>query len=145
MSTSQPVKARRRKKNTASGSVNPSAGEALSSDSLYSRHFSTVEREQIESLQACDLSAEISMLRVAILHVFAAVGAGGNGSSEADEAGKPNSSSDWMEVLDTLGMAASRLANLLRTQHMLNASRTDDVSAALSRALTEITKEMKLE
>ncbi len=113
---------------------------------LYSEHFYPDELENFEYLRAGDLIAEISMLRVAIRRVFSTAGAPfGTAGGTPDLNKNPDPSSNWMEVLDKLGLACSRLAGLLRTQQALSENRSDEVSAALSQALAEITKELKLE
>ena len=48
-------------------------------------------------------------------------------------------------VLGALGMAPSRLASLLRTQKMLGGQQPDEVTAAISRALSDVIKELGIE
>ncbi len=132
---------RKPRTNTAARRGNPARDSSVpgGSDGLYSPHFHPDELAKIDILQASDLSAEISMLRVAIRRVFMAANVDSGGVENGDTSGH------WMEVLSALGMASSRLAGLLRTQHKLREDGSDDVSAALSQALAELTKEMNLD
>ncbi len=149
MNLHSPRKARRRRELAATPTGMPSDGKPSRAasdptmfESLYSDQYSPDEREAFEFLRAGDLSAEISMLRVAIRRVFQTASATSAGVSDEDQTG---AAIHWMEALDKLGMASSRLAGLLRTQHMLQKSGQDEVATALSQALAELTKEMKLE
>ncbi len=120
----------------------PSSTDQPAPEALYSSQFSADELGLVDYLGAGDLSAEISMLRVAIRRVFATASATGR-SDDTQENGNPSQAR--MEVLDKLGMASSRLAGLLRTQQSLTISRSDEISEALSAALAEVTKDLTLD
>jgi hypothetical protein len=75
------------------------------------------------------LQDEIRMIRLIIRRVL----------SLADEG---RSLAEVMRVLDTVGRASTRLANLIKAAEALD--KKQGVSEALSQALSEITEELKL-
>ncbi len=93
-----------------------------------------VRKKAVEALkgapqaQAGDLLGEIALLRAAIQQV----------SEEASALeSAPRALAERLRVLDGLGRAMNRLANLLRTQRALEEEQT---AAALSRALEEVNR-----
>ena len=96
---------------------------------FYSRRFDKLETSDLDIALLNGLDDEIALLRVIIRRVF-------NYSSS----GKQDLAT-WSTALETLGAASTRLAHLLRTQRLLTGQEANGMSAALSQALTEVTKE----
>ena len=94
---------------------------------FYSEQFKNGEVTDLDALISEGLTDEINMLRVITRRVMELA----NDVEKLDTA---------VEVLGALGLAATRLAGLLKIQKILG---TDDgeVTAAISEALTEILKE----
>lgn len=96
---------------------------------FYSRQFKDGEVTDLDVLISEGLSDEINMLRVITRRVM----------ELADDVEKLDTA---VEVLGALGLAATRLAGLLKIQKILGADE-GEVTAAISEALTEILKEWK--
>jgi hypothetical protein len=99
---------------------------------LYASSFSRQERQKLENLQEADLQQEIEMLRVMTKRVFEMA----EGVDSLDTA---------VKVLTSLGVSATRLANLVRVQRTLDQDEELDMGRAISRALAEMRREMGLE
>jgi len=96
---------------------------------FYSRRFRQLELFDLEDALKDGLNDEIALLRVIIRRVFAIA------SNEGQEL------ETWFKALSTLGLAASRLASLLRTQRTL-ADDPSNVASALSQAIGEVCDEL---
>ena len=95
--------------------------------SFYARQFRKGELAGLSTLQEAgmnDLASEISLLRIAILRCLEQV-------SAADEV-------DWIAVLSSIGLAATRIASLLRTQKILEGDQRSAVIQTLTCAIAEI-------
>ena len=97
---------------------------------FYSHGFHQVESEELHCLIAGGVQDEIAMLRVFIRRVFTL----GDGIEDMDEA---------VRLLDTLGLSATRLANLVKTQKLLNNDQSE-IAQDISQAIAEVIKEMGL-
>jgi hypothetical protein len=98
---------------------------------FYSDHMLVSENNHLDAAIADDLASEINMLRIQTRRMFALA----KGIKELDLAA---------EVLGALGLAATRLATLLKTQSFLTGGQDADVKSAISAALAAIVEEFKL-
>ena len=99
---------------------------------FYSRQFRAGEVNDLEASTETGLVSEITMLRVICRRIF-----------EYASESEPDDITQWSQLLNSLSLAASRMAGLLRQQRALG-SGTTDVAAALSAALAEVTRDFKL-
>lgn len=99
--------------------------------SFYAPHYHSGEAEDLEELREPGLEAEAAMLRVSIRRVFALA----DGVDDLEEA---------VSLLGALGIAAARLASILRTQKILNTGGDSALRAVVSQALSEVLHEMKV-
>jgi hypothetical protein len=97
---------------------------------FYSSVFKPAERKDLEALVSDGLLDEIDLLRVFMRRV----GESAEGIESVDQA---------LPVLRTLGLAAHRIAGLLRAQRDLGEAGDDD-AAAVAQALADVVKEMGL-
>jgi hypothetical protein len=97
--------------------------------SFYERAFAALELRDLPQALKTGLVDEIAMLRVSMRRVFEASG-GEQGPEEARLA------------LGALGLAASRLASLLKTERELTGG-NDLVYNAISEALSQVLDEMR--
>jgi len=51
---------------------------------------------------------------------------------------------DWVAYLNSLGLACTRIATLLKTQKDLGGNQTTGIAAVFAQALAEVTQELKL-
>ena len=98
---------------------------------FYAQAFRSGELADLDAMLAEGLQDEIAMLRLATRRVIAFL----------DEFQTPK---EAVATLGALGLAATRLSTLLRTQKLL-AGGEHDTSAALSQALAEVVKELGLD
>jgi len=98
---------------------------------LYLDHFRAGELEAL-SQSPPGVSEEIDLLRVLIRRVF----------ETADSTAQ--TLDEWVDVLQALGMANIRLARLLRAQSMLDGSGGDGMAAALSAAISQVSRDFNL-
>ena len=87
---------------------------------------------ELEAMLGEGLQDEIAMLRVVTRRVLKL----SRGVESLDEA---------ITVLGTLGIASTRLAGLLKTQKVLGGEKTDEVTAALNQALSDVIIELGIE
>ena len=95
---------------------------------FYSRLFHTAETGDLSADQSSSLEHEITLLRVMIRRTMELA----DGIDDLREATR---------VLDALGAASSRLANLLRAQKSLNEGQThlsDEISIAIQQVNAEL-------
>lgn len=98
---------------------------------FYSRKFRPQELDDLDLLMMGNLDDEIAMLRVIIRRVFDLT----NGEDSTIET--------WTAGMETLGKACSRMAGMLRTQHLIGRAGNDALQT-LRDALTNVTAELKL-
>jgi len=98
---------------------------------FYSRQFNTQDLQDLEMDGTPGMQSEIAMMRVVMRRVFE------QAHAEAADL------EAWALALSTLGLAANRVSHLLKTDRLLIGTQ-DEVSSALSEALTEVLKEMGL-
>lgn len=99
---------------------------------FYSETFRAGENEHLENAEIAEgLQDEITMMRVITRRVLQLA----QGTEDLDEA---------MHLLNTMGMAAIRLASLLRIQKLLGANE-DKVGQALTAMLTDAIEKIKEE
>jgi hypothetical protein len=99
---------------------------------FYARSFHPVELSDLETLaDRPDLSGAINMLQVLIRRVLE------EGTKRA------NTLEDFEHLLDCLGTASVKMASLMRTSKMIGQER-EDVAAALSAALRQVTEDLHL-
>lgn len=97
---------------------------------FYSKHFRNAEYADLDIFLIDGLADEIAMLRVVTRRVLELA----NGMDDL-EAG--------INLLGVLGLACTRLAGLLKVQKMLGGDENDEVSKAISIALSEVIEEFK--
>ena len=98
---------------------------------FYSRRFTTLEHNDLESTLDDDLQSEVEMLRVQIRRVF-------DRSSEIDNLEQAT------YLLRILALAVGRLAALLRVQSLYGLSPADEHQLAFDEALSELVEELDL-
>lgn len=98
---------------------------------FYSRKFRPQELDDLDLLLSGNLEDEIAMLRVIIRRVFELTNA------------EDCTLQTWTAGIETLGKACTRMAGMLRTQHLIGSTATDAL-ATLKAALTNVTAEWKL-
>ena len=104
---------------------------------FYSRQFRKTETDDLAALTEAGLSelaSEISLLRVTISRTL-------NQAGQAEHTDEPP---DWIAYLSAMGLAATRIATLLKTQKILEGDQAGVVQETLMRAFTDIAKEMNL-
>ena len=104
---------------------------------FYSRQFHKTETDDLAALTEAGLSelaSEIALLRVTISRALTQAG-------QAEHSSKPP---DWISYLSAMGLAATRIATLLKTQKILEGDQAGVVQETLMRAFTDIAKEMNL-
>ena len=104
---------------------------------FYARRYSASEREDLAARLSEGVSDEITMLRVIVRRMFNATL-----DSEVGDQGEPDLE-QLASTINTLSLAAIRIGNLLKLQHMLGA-KENDTSSVISQALADIAKELKL-
>jgi hypothetical protein len=97
---------------------------------FYSKHFRNAENADLDILLIEGLADEITMLRVVTRRVLELA----NGMDDL-EAG--------INLLGALGLASTRLAGLLKVQKMLGGESDNEISKAISIALSEVIEEFK--
>jgi len=116
---------------------------------FYSRQFRKTETDDLAALTEAGLSelaSEISLLRVAISRTLkqATQAEYGHGSPRCTSSPSDVPPPDWISYLSALGLAATRIATLLKTQKILEGDQAGVVQDTLMRAFTDIAKEMNL-
>ena len=96
---------------------------------FYSRRFKALEMCDLETVLRDNLDDEIALLRVLIRRVFEFA------DSEAEKL------EDWESVLSTLGAASTRLAGLIRVQH-LSAGKSQNIEDLLAEAIGDAAHEI---
>ncbi len=100
----------------------------------YSRRFRSPESSDLEKIpEGKGLLDEITLLRVLIRRVFEAAH------------GEEDNLETWMKSLQTLGMACTRLAALIKLQKSMKGGEDGDLAAVLNRALSEVTQELGMD
>jgi hypothetical protein len=98
---------------------------------FYAVKFKTVEISDLETAAQVGLEDEIGLLRVVIRRTL-------------EMAGDVEELDEMIDVLGALGVAATRLAGLLRTQHLISGTKDSGLSATISQALADVVKELRL-
>jgi hypothetical protein len=101
---------------------------------FYARQFRSQEAADLEAYLRGGLEDEVAMLRVCIRRLL----------EWTPEPGEQVSLETSISRLNALGSATARLSGLLKTQRILTGN-TNEVEAALSAALDEVMKEIKLQ
>jgi hypothetical protein len=113
---------------------------------FYSRSFKDLENSDLEAMLAQNLESEIAMLRVVVRRAFE-LSAAPAGEDEENEPGQELDAQAKLgtaiHVMNSLGMASIRLGSLLKIQTMLG-KRDNDVGAAISEALKQVARDLKL-
>jgi hypothetical protein len=99
---------------------------------FYGRYFENLEAGDLDAILTDGLQDEIAMMRVITRRVMKL----SRGVENLDEA---------ITILGALGIAASRLAGLLKTQKILGGEQTEDVAVAISQALSDVIKELGIQ
>jgi hypothetical protein len=99
---------------------------------FYSKNFSLAERRGLQAAEGLVLVDEISLLRVLIRRFAEQI--------QANQGVSINESAQYLSVASE---AMSRLANLLRTDHMLGGSQTDTFMTQLGIAMSSVLEEMR--
>jgi hypothetical protein len=100
------------------------------SHGFYSRHFKEAETADLDALLSDGLQDEIAMLRVMTRRVM-------DLGNEVQDVGQV------ANLLGVLGVSATRLAGLLRTQKLLGGD-GGDAARAISEALAQMTRELRI-
>ena len=95
---------------------------------FYSRHFATMELNDLEIMLDSGLDSEINLLRVALRRLLTLT----EENKEIDTS---------IRLLTVMGITASRLANLLRVEALLGGDRNQSIVDQLIAALTATRKE----
>jgi len=98
---------------------------------FYSKIFARVEKADLEALLSQGLDDEIAMLRVATRRFFELA----TGCDDLVRAAT---------ALNALGLAASRLGDMLSLQDRLTGSQKDHLCETISTAILDLHKEMKI-
>ena len=98
---------------------------------FYSHRFNDAENIGLEAYLSSGLDSEVAMLRVFTRRVFELA----DGIQDLNEA---------RQSLGALGLAATRLAALLKSQMFLEGDQSDEVKQTISQCLTDIVDELKL-
>ena len=98
---------------------------------FYSNRFDDAENIDLEAYLTTGLDSEVAMLRVFTRRVFELA----DGIQDLKEA---------RESLGALGLAATRLATLLKSQMFLEGDQSDEVKRTITEALNEIVDDLKL-
>jgi len=96
---------------------------------FYSRRFKALELCDLDSILQNNLDDEIALLRVMIRRVFEIA----DTSAESLE--------DWESALSTLGAASTRLAGLVRVQH-LSSGKSQNIEDLLAEAIGDAAHEI---
>ncbi len=96
---------------------------------FYSRRFKALELCDLDSILQNNLDDEIALLRVMIRRVFEIA----DSSAESLE--------DWESALSTLGAASTRLAGLVRVQH-LSSGKSQNIEDLLAEAIGDAAHEI---
>ena len=97
---------------------------------FYSRRFTPLELRDVPTALATGLQDEIVLLRVAMRRVMDL------------DAGDPNLV-EAIRVMTSLGVTATRLAALLRTQQALGLDEASELYATITRAIAEVNEELR--
>jgi hypothetical protein len=98
---------------------------------FYSRRFRQQDINDLDALSEADLpslSSELALLRVALSRTF-------------EQAQAEGQDTDWTAYLADIGLAATRVASLLRTQKLLDGGQSDEVQQAIRRAISITSKD----
>ena len=101
---------------------------------FYSRRFRQQDIRDLDELSASQLpslSSELALLRVALARTFEQAEAGGEDT-------------DWTAYLADIGLAATRVASLLRNQKLLNGEYATNTRQTILAALAEVAREKNL-
>ena len=96
---------------------------------FYSRRFKALELCDLDTILQNNLDDEIALLRVMIRRVFEI--------ADADA----ESLADWESALTTLGAASTRLAGLVRVQH-LSSGKSQNIEDLLAEAIGDAAHEI---
>jgi uncharacterized protein YjcR len=99
---------------------------------FYSKQFRQSEMDGLSALQAVgftDLASEIALLRVSVARCFEQV-------SHSEEV-------DWIATLSAIGLAAIRIATILRTQKILEGDQGAAVAETIKSAIAQVAKDWK--
>ncbi len=96
---------------------------------FYSEQFKPKECEDLEARMTVGIEDEIAMLRVVTRRLMALA----NGIMDLDKT---------IDTLGALGLAATRLAGMIRIQHLLG-GKDNETTAAISDALADVLREWK--
>lgn len=99
---------------------------------FFSRRFKELEINDLEATMEVGLENEVALLRVIMRRAFNQI-----------ERTEPADIQTWERTLGMLGMAATRIASLLRTQKVLTGE-ASGMSETISQALAEVVKELKI-
>ena len=99
---------------------------------FYTKNFSLAERRGLQAAEGLVLGDEIGLLRV-LIRRFA----------EQIQASQGVSLNESAQYLSVVSEALSRLASLLRTDHMLGGSQTDTLMTQLGLAMNSVLEEMR--
>jgi hypothetical protein len=96
---------------------------------FYSRGFRSMDINDLDSMLTVGLESEINMLRVSTRRLL--------------ELSQENGDVDTgIKLLSVLGMTATRLANLMRSQSIIGGGAQDDTLDSIIRALKDLNQEM---
>ena len=100
----------------------------------YFREFELVDLDILREEALPQLASEVALLRIQVRRLEEYL-------QKAEEEGVKL---DWVAYLNSLGLACTRIATLLKTQKDLGGNQTTGIAAVFAQALAEVTQELKL-
>lgn len=110
---------------------------------LYSKALKELEETDVAAMLADGLEHEIGMMRALMARVLL-LGAQVNADDTDDPTAKALSLEKTVNLLGSLGVAATRLAALIKTQRLLKPDADQDTARSLGDALTAVMRELQL-
>ena len=101
---------------------------------FYSRRFRQQDIYDLDALSGSELpslGSELALLRVALSRTF-------------EQAQNGGEDTDWTDYLADIGLAATRVASLLRTQKILNGDYATDARKIILSAIAEVARAKNL-
>jgi len=98
---------------------------------FYSGKYKAIEDSELQTVLNQGLEDEISLLRVVMRRVFEYAGQSEKPAAEV-----------WVSTLSALGVAATRLAGLLKAQKVIGGD-GNEIAKTLAQALAEVNREIR--
>jgi hypothetical protein len=119
-----------KRQSKAGGGEQAGSGDApVKRHGFYSRYLHQGELQDLEALGDNGLEPEINLLRISMRRLL-------------EQSADVEDIETGIRLLTVLGLSATRLASLLRTQSGLGGSRQDELYKTITEALAEVNKEL---